>query len=72
MTLMWDIIELFIIAVVLWFMVTQVFLPVFRGTKMYPIFRTKMPKLNAELTDVRQQGAEKDLKEEIRRAKKGI
>ncbi len=49
------------------FVVTQILLPTFRGTKLFPIFRKKIRDVNRVMTEVREADYEAGLEEEARR-----
>lgn len=49
------------------FIVTQILLPTFRGTKLFPIFRTKVRQANRAMTEAREASYEASLEEEARR-----
>ncbi|OGF82511.1 hypothetical protein A3B18_00870 [Candidatus Giovannonibacteria bacterium RIFCSPLOWO2_01_FULL_46_13] len=68
MFLFW--LELVIIGVLLLLFVSQVFLPLWRNTPIFPLFRRER-KLEAEIAEVKQQGLEADLKKELQRLKRG-
>jgi hypothetical protein len=65
MVLLWDVIEIILVLAILMFMVTQVFLPIIRGTPMYPFFKSKEPKLSKDLKEARQKVVESNLKKEV-------
>ena len=46
--------EFLVIAVVLLIFATQVFMPMWRGTKVFPIFRSKQRQLESQLTELRE------------------
>lgn len=50
------------------FVLTQMAVPLIRGTKMFPLFR-KQRKLESELREVKQAKAEKDLAKQVEREK---
>lgn len=47
--------ELFVIAVIVLVFVTQVFIPMWRGTKTWPIFRSRQRQLESKLTELREE-----------------
>jgi hypothetical protein len=47
--------EFFVIAVILLIFVTQVFIPMWRGTKVFPIFRSRQRALESKLTELREE-----------------
>lgn len=47
--------EWILFAVIVLVFVTQVFVPMWRGTKVFPIFRSRQRKLEAELTETREE-----------------
>ena len=59
-----------IVAVLLLLFVTQVFLPLWRNTPTFPLFR-KERKLEAEMDEARQQGLEAELERDLRKLKRG-
>lgn len=63
------VLELVVICVLLYGLVTQIGIPIYRDTKWFPMFR-KEAKLSSELTDVKQKIVEKNLSETISLTKK--
>ena len=61
--------ELAVVVLVAWLFLTQIFVPLFRGTLLFPIFRREA-KLSNELEKVRQRAVEKKLEEKIESTKK--
>jgi len=47
--------EFLVIAVVLLIFATQVFIPMWRGTKVFPIFRSRQRQLESKLTEIREE-----------------
>lgn len=47
--------EFFVIAVILLVFATQVFVPMWRGTKTWPIFRSRQRQLESKLTELREE-----------------
>jgi len=60
--------EFSIIILAMWLLITQVSIPVFRGTKLFPLFRRE-EKLRSELEEARQKTLEKKLEKKIREAR---
>jgi hypothetical protein len=52
----------------MWLLITQVSIPVYRGTKLFPIFKRE-EKLKTILSEIKQQNIEKELERKIRKAK---
>ncbi|MDP3954186.1 MAG: hypothetical protein Q8Q06_02105 [bacterium] len=52
------IIQLLVFVTFIYSMVTQVVVPLWNGTKLFPTLRTKEGRLKSELTDLRQKEAE--------------
>lgn len=73
MTLLWELLEVLLVAFGLGFAITQVFVPLFQGRPLYPIFRSKKEqRLKKELEEARQEVLEKDLKNRVDRTKSRI
>jgi hypothetical protein len=68
MILFLDVLEITLAILIIWFFVTQMILPVLRGTPVLPIFR-KEAKLQAEMEKVNQEIIEKKMEEEIKTTK---
>ena len=47
--------EFFAIAVVLLIFATQVFIPMWRGTKVFPVLRSRQRQLESKLTELREE-----------------
>ena len=62
------VLELAVTALLIGFILTQVILPMMRGTSMFPIFR-KESRLRSDLADVKQQSVEKKIEQEIKNIK---
>ena len=54
--------EYLVLALIVLVFVTQVFVPVWRGIKIFPIFRSRQRKLEAKLTQTREEAHEVELK----------
>jgi hypothetical protein len=63
-----SIMENFFIALVLLFFISQVFIPLFRGTVLFPYFRKEL-KLQEILAKEKQKTVEKQIQEEIKKEK---
>ena len=63
-------VELMIMAIVVIFMVTQVFIPLIRGTTLLPVFGKEV-KLEAGLAEEKQKTLEKKIQDEIEKERKG-
>ena len=61
--------DLIIVSIVVYLFLTQLLLPVIRGTKIFPMFR-KEGKLRSQVTDVNQKILEKGLEENLTKTKK--
>lgn len=59
------VIVVLMIAVVLYFLIFQVFVPFFKGTKFFPIFRKSRVDLQARLTEATTRLEEKELLEDV-------
>jgi len=53
--------EYFLLALIFVVFATQVFVPMWQGTKTWPIFRSRQRKLEAELTQTREEAHEAKL-----------
>lgn len=53
--------EYLVFALIALVFVTQVFVPMWRGTKVFPIFRSRQRRLEAELTQTREEAHEAEL-----------
>jgi len=60
--------EIVIVIVIVVSTITQVVIPLWRGTAIFPIFHPER-KLAGELAEANQEGREADLKKEIRKVK---
>lgn len=60
------VLEVVVGALLLLFGVTQVVMPLLRGTKLFPIFRSGEPALVAQLAEEQQQLREAQLKQSIK------
>jgi predicted Holliday junction resolvase-like endonuclease len=63
--------EIIICTVVIWFIITQIIIPGFYGTKSFPLFK-KEAKLKDKLVEVQQEIKEKELEETINKAKEKL
>ena len=63
-----SIFEISFVVIIMWLLITQVSIPVFKGTKLFPLLR-KEEKLRDQLTGVKQESVEKDLERKIKKAK---
>jgi flagellar biosynthesis/type III secretory pathway M-ring protein FliF/YscJ len=71
MVIVWEVAEVIVIGLVLWFIAFQVVAPLIKGTPLYPMFR-KEKKLQEELMVARQAVVESSLKEEIKKTKNRV
>ena len=66
--------EILMFVVIALVFVTQVFIPMWKGIKVFPIFRSRQRELESKLTKVREEaheaGLERELKEEQDRVTK--
>ena len=53
--------EFFVIAVVLLIFATQVLVPMWRGIKVFPVFRSRQRRLESQLTDLREEAQAAEL-----------
>ena len=63
------VIEVALWTIVLYLLITQVLIPLIKGTRTFPMFR-KEQKLREEIVDVNQKVLEKDLEKQIQITKK--
>lgn len=63
--------EFFVICVAIWFIVTQIIIPGFYGTKSFPFFK-KEAKLKEKLQEVKQEIKEQEIEETIDRVKEKL
>lgn len=61
--------DILIGTVIIWTLITQVLIPVFRGTKLFPLFRRE-EKLRNEIEEANQQLVEKSLEDELEKISK--
>jgi hypothetical protein len=61
--------EVIVATIIIWTLITQVLIPVYRGTKLFPFFR-KEEKLRNEIEEVNQQNVEKGLENELKKISK--
>lgn len=61
--------ELLIITIVGCGFLSQVILPIYKGTKMFPLFRREQ-KLRGELAEAKQEQQEKEIEKKIEQVKK--
>lgn len=58
-------IEGLLIAFVLWMFIAQILIPVWRGTMLFPSFRSNEAKLREDLSEAKQGSVEQELRAEI-------
>jgi hypothetical protein len=63
------VLETAVAVLLVWFFITQVLIPFFRGTKMFPLFLREAG-LHKTLEEVKQKAVEKKLENEIKNIKK--
>ena len=59
-------VEYLVFALILLVFATQVFVPMWRGTKVFPIFRSRQRELEAELTQTREEAHEAELEHTLK------
>lgn len=65
-----ELIEVIVMAGILFFFCSQIFWPIYRGTAIFPMFH-KEPRLWDKLSEERQTTLEKEIEDEIKKEKKG-
>lgn len=63
-----SIFEISLVVVIMWLLITQVSIPIYRGTKLFPLFK-KEEKLRAQLSEIKQETVERDLERKIKKTK---
>ncbi len=61
--------EVLIVVTLGWTLITQVSIPIIRGTKLFPMFR-KEEKLKDELAELKQETIEKNIEKRIKNKKR--
>lgn len=61
--------EMLMVSVLVWTLITQISIPIFRGTRLFPMFR-KEEKLKNELANINQEILEKNIEQKIKKKKR--
>ncbi len=71
MFLLWSLETIFVLTI-LYLSITQIFVPLYRGTPCLPMFRSKEAELRRELARARQEEVERDLQDQLEEARKQV